>query len=469
MPATVKEKSPLTVIELDENFVKLCQAQKKDGKTILRLFVKKILPAQHISAELKMLIKESKLDTNYLALVLPREQLIVRFLTLPSIDISEISQMMEYQLKQQIPYPKEEIVSDFIVLNTFPDRTSSVMLVAVHSQTLYKYIKYLEEINLRPRLVTFSSEGVLRWYEFLYMDKEKPNEKILLIDIDFNYAEVLLIQNKELLFTRSISISSDNESILNELVKTIHSIPTEETSANISKIVLKGETDTKDALFNMLKERFSIPAELVSPLGNLTLKDYDSYNRHKPEGVSVSSVIGISFTKNKPLINLIPRQLQDKWDLKDKKTQILKTLILIGGVLACLISIATRDIYEKKRYQEYLEYNIKNTGDEVMLVQSLSARLEFIKHEIKNKSLLLDIIGSLYTVTPSNIYLIDFTYDEDDKVTLRGNARAMNNVFEFSNILEKLPYFKAVKIKYVTEKKMPDRETGLNFELICQL
>ena len=76
-------------------------------------------------------------------------------------------------------------------------------------------------------------------------------------------------------------------------------------------------------------------------------------------------------------------------------------------------------------------------------------------------------ISELQKVIPDEISVDYLSLDEANKVTLRGQATQLSNVFKFVSTLEQSKYFKDVGTKYTRTKKVKDKEIN-NFEIEFQ-
>jgi Tfp pilus assembly protein PilN len=69
---------------------------------------------------------------------------------------------------------------------------------------------------------------------------------------------------------------------------------------------------------------------------------------------------------------------------------------------------------------------------------------------------------------PSEIVLTSFAFQKDDKVTIKGQAQEMSDIFKFITTLESSSYFKDVQARYTTRKKIKGKDVN-EFELICPI
>ena len=54
-----------------------------------------------------------------------------KFLKLPPVDSSKVTQIIQYEAQQNVPFPLEEVVWDYQILGTLPSGELEVLLVAI--------------------------------------------------------------------------------------------------------------------------------------------------------------------------------------------------------------------------------------------------------------------------------------------------------------------------------------------------
>src|SRR5207244_4408560 len=57
-----------------------------------------------------------------------------KFVKLPPVDTSKVTQIIQYEAQQNVPFPLEEVVWDYQILGTTPTNELEVLLVAVKAE-----------------------------------------------------------------------------------------------------------------------------------------------------------------------------------------------------------------------------------------------------------------------------------------------------------------------------------------------
>ena len=90
---------------------------------------------------------------------LPAHTALLERLTLPSTNREELAGMVQLQLEKTLPYPMEEVTSDFDVIKQ-GESESTLISVATHTGQLNKLCEPLRSTSRLPRRVTLFASHV---------------------------------------------------------------------------------------------------------------------------------------------------------------------------------------------------------------------------------------------------------------------------------------------------------------------
>src|SRR5512137_2628192 len=76
-----------------------------------------------------------------------------KFVKLPPVDTSKVTQIIQYEAQQNVPFPLEEVVWDYQILGAAPTGELEVLLVAIKSDIVEGVSKIAESSGLRLQLV----------------------------------------------------------------------------------------------------------------------------------------------------------------------------------------------------------------------------------------------------------------------------------------------------------------------------
>src|SRR5262247_4033618 len=79
-----------------------------------------------------------------------------RFVKLPPVDTSKVTQIIQYAAQQNVPFPLAEVVWDYQILGSTPTGELEVLLVAIKSEVVEGLFRTAEGTGLRLQLVDVS-------------------------------------------------------------------------------------------------------------------------------------------------------------------------------------------------------------------------------------------------------------------------------------------------------------------------
>ena len=135
-----------------------------------------------------------QIATEPIIMSLPGNVGFARFATIPAVDAKTLRSMIEYEAKQQIPFPIEEVEWDSHILPADDSGQLAIGIFAVTKERLHELLKLYAECGIEPDVLTLSSVAV---YNALHFDLELENkpEPISCIDIGTNSSDLIVIAN----------------------------------------------------------------------------------------------------------------------------------------------------------------------------------------------------------------------------------------------------------------------------------
>jgi Tfp pilus assembly PilM family ATPase/Tfp pilus assembly protein PilN len=405
---------------------------------------------------------------------IPREEAAVRFLTLPSVNDFEISQMVNYQAPRQILYSKDEMIFDYQVIEKTEKGHSHVALIIVHRDTVNRHLEIMNTFHLEPEFITLSTISIFNW--FLTTQEYPPHEKappVAIIDINYANTEILVSIGLQLIFSRGVPIGishlteKNNEKyrlkFSQEISRSFDTFHKEQSKIKINKILLTSQNETIRAT---LSEDFSLPVETLDLFHNLVTAESSTLDEVE-QGISLASVLGSALC-DPPQINLLPPHIQRKRQEKKKKKEYCKALSLLATILCLGIFLVGKSLYDKEQYLKELDRKLKKIAPVAEEIETMEKKVTLITKHLNVENSSIEILRELYEIVPHQITLSTFTFQEGKLVTLRGTSQAMSDVFTFINVLENSPYFQNVQIRYARKRKVKNKEIT-DFQISCPL
>ncbi|MFC1632048.1 pilus assembly protein PilM [Candidatus Omnitrophota bacterium] len=474
----LKTKQLYSGLEIEPGLVKFVQAQDHPGSRRITKLILKRMPAdtqENITAALRDIVSEIKGRVGHLTFCIPRHKVTVRFLRFPSVNEKEVANMVALQSARELPFHKDEIVSDHLITEQSPDGYSKVALVIVQKHVLNRYLDIFKKLNLEPARITFSSESILSWYRLVFK-QEQISGSLALIDLNEDDTDIVIFHNRCLDFTRGLTFGinqlrkggSVKDKLLQEFRRTIEGYQRYEQTRKIERFIFAQSFQVADELTELLKQEFTLIGETISPFKKLNYQK-DVFAAQYQSESSLARILGLVLKTDGKRLNLLPAPLREKQSLRLRKKTIARFLSISAAIFLLGALIMIKQFSDKQKRLTYLKREITSTSPAANEIKNMIKNIELIQRRRKISGSSVDILRQLHLLTPEQIAFSVFDYAEEKaQLTLEGSSEEMSLIFQFVNTLEKSDYFKSVELKYVSEKKA--KALGaINFKILCSL
>ncbi|MGN6386813.1 MAG: type IV pilus assembly protein PilM [Verrucomicrobiota bacterium] len=129
-----------------------------------------------------------------------------KFVKLPAVDTSKVTQIIQYEAQQNVPFPLEEVVWDYQIMGTSPSGELEVLLVAIKSDVVEGLFRTSEAAGLKLQLVDVSPAALCNAFRFNYGDLDGCT---MLLDIGAKTSNLLFFE-KGKVYARSINIGANS-------------------------------------------------------------------------------------------------------------------------------------------------------------------------------------------------------------------------------------------------------------------
>ena len=331
---------------------------------------------------LQSLLTERAFSARNVNVCAPGFHVFSKFVKLPPVDTSKVTQIIQYEAQQNVPFPLEEVVWDYQILGTTPSGELEVLLVAIKSDVVEATFSSVEAAGLKLQLVDVSPAALCNAFRYNYGDLQGCT---MLLDIGAKTSNLLFFDGENV-YSRGINIGANaitqdfaKESKLGyedaERLKVAEGFvslggayeePENQSQAAISKIArqvmtrlhiqvnqtiqfYRGQQGGKqpERLFlsggaaimpytaQFFAEKLNLQVEYFNPFRNVQIDPSLNLEELAKVAHSMGEVVGLSLRNlaHCPVeLNLMPRSLKKRQQFGAKKPYLLATA-------ACLILI----------------------------------------------------------------------------------------------------------------------------------
>ncbi len=480
-------------LEISEQDVKLlvCNHDRKNGIQIdaAALIDFSDLPRGEESQvdrvnRVREVTKKLKVTSAETAVLIPKQQAILRTASLPSTDPDELEEMSQFEAEKYIPFNSERhIVSSTTVQ---PDEAGGtlVLITAVDGPVMENALEYSRDLSITPEFAEISSIGLVRAFQE-HEAGALEKEAVVLLYIGQNQTEIILFKNGIVMTARSQALginklnqdieksSHDNETSdeeaqilaaehirkwINRIVRftsqSYDYAAREHGMSSSATLYLCGEGATLQGLSQAISESLGIDTHHFDPMSTYEVSNSDNVDRNSLPGMvgCLGSIIRLidesENPKNKPArINLLPIEILQRQAAAEKRLifALSGMMIFITLVLAYL-AWDVQAKHNEELAQRYRTY----TSDMEPLIDSLGVKkeqLDIINGYTSNQAAALHILDQISTfpgvgnINDNGVLtLTGFRYisGERGEVKFEGVVLNFTDIQRFADFLEKM-------------------------------
>ena len=408
--------------------------------------------------------------------VVPREQVITRLMTFPATDPRELAQMVELYARAQLPYPREQTVTDFHVVRQH-EGFSTVAIIACQRQVLAHYVAALREAGRAPVLVTLSAWGVLGWYRWLLRSDAAGSlraagvhEPVLIMNVDDARTDLVLVGEGRLLSSRSIGQGAQDwaasgeaaELLLVEAERTQAAVQKELPGMEARSVVLTGVGELP-SWSERLSQRLGCPVLVVE-----AAQPFARWAGSLEAPISPVVVAGVAGSELHGLLNLSPPEVRAHVRHHEQVRELVVVGALLLGVLALGSGLLGLQAVRERRQARQLDQALAAVEPAARRLQEQSRSAQLVGGLLESRRLLAQHLAGVFASTPPEVTLEALTFERAKReVVLRGHAASTQTVLEYIKQLEQLDGVGAVQLKHSTRRSSLSGERT-EFELVLR-
>lgn len=448
-------RAKVLLLEVSHAWIKLLEIHAgRDGLQIARAHLEAVDSQTVIAESLRTAMRTGKFSSLPLLCSIPRQLVNVRLLELPSIDISELHDMVELQVGRQTPYSMSEILSGYKLLGQTRQGTYTRVLLGIVQRSLVRERYYaVEDAGLTVDRMSISSEGVMNW--LLYrIRKAPPEQATLLLDVDSYFTHMILVCHRKVIFTKSLlwgaSQMPDGAGDFVQRVKeACRSCEDALQGASISKVLLSGaRKGCTEEMASAIQDALGIPCERADALEDVKVATAAGavLGDASHAEVSLTGLIGMALMPDSLALHFVP-------DVYAMRQAIQRSARVWSGFAAALVAFMLSGSL----------YLLLSTGYRMQHLRSLRADYAWLRPQVQQVERMVEVIRAtrsrqesyvlpervlpaVHASVPEGVYLSSFQLDvENRRFALSGTAPTRRDIRDLIRHLEETPYLQSVE------------------------
>jgi len=312
-----------------------------------------------------------------------------KFVKLPPVDAGKVTQIIQYEAQQNVPFPLAEVVWDYQIMGSAASGELEVLLVAVKSDIVEGLFRVAAQAKLQLQLCDASPAALINAFRYNYGDLE---DCTMLLDIGAKTSNLIFFE-KGKVFSRSINLGANaitqdfaneaklkfdaaeqikvaegfvslggayeepenpNQAAISKIARqfmtklhiqvnqTIQFYRGQQGGAQAQRLFLSGGASIMPYTAQFFAEKLNVPVEYFNPLRNVQIDPSVSLEELAQVAHSLGEVVGLGLRNlaNCPVeMNLMPDSTL-RWQAFDqKKPYFIATifsLVLVAGAVGFL-------------------------------------------------------------------------------------------------------------------------------------
>jgi Tfp pilus assembly protein PilN len=404
------------------------------------------MPAPELYGRVQHFISQHSFNRDNVILGIPRDEVILRYITLPQEVEENLDQVAQLQFRKY--EPNEDVASylDYSVVDR-NEMTGRIKLrVSMVARSLVdRYLNLLNSWHLYPYSVRVSSTGLMSTLA-VHRDGFPEKDPVLIYRIAEGKAEAIMVVNGQEFYSEVFYMKPGQDITADWLMM--------ETTSLVSRLSVKVKRLNKVYMTgNVSQELFS---ELASRLGDVAYLcdgiDTAELNLKKPALEEKITSVGMALSglekSGRKRLNLIPPSKR----LIGGTPSLVATALLVILLMAVGIGWATQGYFQEKKLLDQIENQIQvmqTEVDEVFRlrgeVQVKQEEVELLRSLMSKRQATLLILKDLSERVPEDSYFRTFKISGND-VEIQGSGSRASSLVP---ILADSPYLDAVKTNWI--------------------
>lgn len=403
-----RSRAKRLVLDIGTSAIRLCElSQTKAGYQLTKYYQRELSMDPSLEEEekdeqraqvLQDLLKEAKIRHRKTIVAVPGQSVFTRNRPLPPVPEHKVTQIVRYEIQQQIPFSLDEIALDYQVLNRTEVGGYDVMMAAIKVDVVDKHLEVLKKVKKSIDMVDVSPLAAYNWLSHTG-EFGDDGQCVALIDLGATTTDIVIQKDNQFKFTRSLhtggndvtnAISSafnmsweDAEKLkrekgfaptgdanrdgkggevigrvtgrlINEINRSFAYFRSQPGGGPVSRVVVTGGGACLRNIIPYMQRQLNIEVRIAQPLAGLAIAPSANEASEHPEQACVVLGLALRCLQEVPVqINLIPPRVKEASRQKEQVLYWFLTLLTVYLIMASTIpSTAQKDENVQERIKQ---------------------------------------------------------------------------------------------------------------------
>ena len=288
IPDFLLKQEPSIGLDIGSSSLKLIELEKKGKEKILKRFsYVELTPGADLGSSLSDFLKSQKLAGRQVNISVSGQSVVTRYLSWPRMTLNELKNAMQFEAKEYIPWPLEEVVLDCaIIKDNFENSKMLIVLAAIKKVILQERLGLLEKAGFVPKIIDVDCFCLANIFDKSYRvsDASVKEKTIALLNIGAQTTNMAIIDSGALRFSRDISFGVKGLVLagLSSEITTSIDYYENQNGRPVEKLLVSGGGSYSQDTLNFLSHQLNLPVDNFDILSgvavdqNLNLEEFKS-------------------------------------------------------------------------------------------------------------------------------------------------------------------------------------------------
>ena len=155
---------------------------------------------------LRQWVREHGLQGVKTVMSIPADKATLRWVMLPNVEGDERREAARFKVKRHLPYPVEEAYIEAVAPDSDQEGVAASLVIAVRREEIARRAEAAVSAGLMPVAAELDAQGILRVVERRLSERSRVwrNASLTVLDIGADRTQMVVVQNQELQFLRSV-------------------------------------------------------------------------------------------------------------------------------------------------------------------------------------------------------------------------------------------------------------------------
>lgn len=375
------------------------------------------------------------IDRKRVAISIPREKAVVRFITLPISTKENLRKVVEYEAPKYVPFESKEVYFDFQVLKEEKEWLHLATVFVKKSDINY-YLSLLKKIGIQLSSIQIPTASALNL--FFFHERRKEDQIFALFDVGESSFEMNLIQGKD--WKESFHLPLPTEKKEARMMDTFKRSGLSPDSFQKTTCYVYG-LGSDDGMLAALKKTNKVKAVSPPPMNRIGVEKgiSKSSQMYSSLGVPLKGLI-----KTRLDLNLLPIEM------REKSRRIGKPLSIVLTILAVLLSLTWVGgvFFQYRSELDRVNAEVKKRKPEIETVEKLQRQKEELSKETTEFEKIhsgevskMEMLKELTLLLPPTVWIFNLKYNGKE-IEISGYADSASDLIP---LLDRSPFFDKVE------------------------